>query len=154
MNLDYNIRLDQKQEIVLTPELKMAIEILQYSSQELSEFIDKEIQENPLLEKLSDSLYKDNYSNISPKKKRIEYEKFISYKPSFYEELENQLFEVLNKEEIKIGKFLVGSFNEKGELTVGMEVIAETFSIDKNKIKEILTKVKLLDIDFSKINSL
>jgi len=39
----------------MTPELKQAIEILQYNAQELSEFIDEELLNNPVLEKSSQS---------------------------------------------------------------------------------------------------
>lgn len=154
MELDFNINLEQKQDLILTPELKMAIEILQYSSLELSEFIDKEIQENPLLEKMEK--FQDNkYSyNNSITKDKIEYEKFISYKPSFCESLENQLFEVLNDNEIRVGKFIVGSFNDQGELTLDLEVIADLFEIELAQVETILEKIKKLNIDFSDLNPL
>lgn len=46
-------RLDirQSQNLVMTPQLQQAIKLLQLSNQELSEFIDEEIAQNPLLEK-------------------------------------------------------------------------------------------------------
>ncbi|MCF8002193.1 MAG: RNA polymerase subunit sigma-54, partial [Halanaerobiales bacterium] len=49
LNLDVN--LEQKQELVMTPKLQMAIKLLQYSSIELKEFLEDEMKDNPLLDK-------------------------------------------------------------------------------------------------------
>ena len=43
--------LRQSQSLVMTPQLQQAIKLLQYSSQELNEFIDQELGQNPLLER-------------------------------------------------------------------------------------------------------
>ena len=155
MDLNYNIdlNLDQKQEFVLTPKLRMSIEILQYNSLELNDFIDEKIKENPLLERLEN--HKSNKINYSSNinKDRIEYEKFISYQPTFYESLKNQLFEVLAEKEMEAGKFIIGSFNGKGEITVELDVIAELFSFNLTEVKEIVKKIKSLDIDFNKLDN-
>jgi|GEM_PF-4699077 RNA polymerase sigma-54 factor len=50
MQLDMNINIEQKRNLVMTPQLQMAIKILQYSSLELKEHIEKNIEENPLLD--------------------------------------------------------------------------------------------------------
>ncbi|MBK5251589.1 MAG: RNA polymerase factor sigma-54 [Peptostreptococcaceae bacterium] len=50
MKMSYNLNLSQTQKLVMTPELKQAIEILQYNSVELNEFIRQELLSNPLLE--------------------------------------------------------------------------------------------------------
>ena len=49
-------RLDlrQSQSLVMTPQLQQAIKLLQMSSQELQEFVDQEIESNPLLERAGD----------------------------------------------------------------------------------------------------
>ncbi|HAZ37105.1 MAG TPA: RNA polymerase sigma-54 factor, partial [Clostridiaceae bacterium] len=44
----------QEQKLVMTPELQMAVKVLQLTSCELNEFIQNEIEENPLLD------YKEN----------------------------------------------------------------------------------------------
>lgn len=152
MNLDFNINLEQRQELVLTPQLKMAIEILQYSSLELKKFIEKEIQENPLLEEI-DKFKADNKAYNQIKARDIEYEKFIPYQPGPYEILKEHLFEVLNKDEMKIGKFIIGSLNEKGELTLETELIADFFSTKLSKIENIFAKIKSLEVDFSKFDN-
>jgi RNA polymerase sigma-54 factor len=48
-----NQRLDlrQAQTLVMTPQLQQAIKLLQLSNQELSEYVEREIEQNPLLER-------------------------------------------------------------------------------------------------------
>lgn len=46
-----NLDLRQSQNLVMTPQLQQAIKLLQLSNQELSEVVEKELAENPLLEK-------------------------------------------------------------------------------------------------------
>ena len=50
MRLGYDLTIEQTQKLTMTPELIQAIQILQYNSQELEEFVAKEIMENPILE--------------------------------------------------------------------------------------------------------
>jgi len=50
MRLTNDIFLEQQQKLVMTPELRLAIAILQMSTMELEEFTQKELEENPLLE--------------------------------------------------------------------------------------------------------
>jgi len=152
MKLDINLNLEQKQELVMTPKLQLAIEILQYSSLELNEYIEEEMKENPLLDILEaerDMNYREtNFNSIQ--KEGIEYENFIAYKPDFCEQLENQLFEVLTDDQIELGKFIVGSLNQSGELTLEFETIADYFSeaeISKKEVEEVYNKIQKLDIN-------
>ncbi|NMA92676.1 MAG: RNA polymerase factor sigma-54 [Firmicutes bacterium] len=50
MKLDFHLRLEQSQKLIMTPQLKMAISMLQYSRMELREYIQQELLENPVLE--------------------------------------------------------------------------------------------------------
>ncbi len=43
--------LRQSQNLVMTPQLQQAIKLLQLNNVELSEFIEEELEKNPLLEK-------------------------------------------------------------------------------------------------------
>lgn len=51
MKMNFNLSLAQTQKLVMTPELKQAIEILQFNSLELNEFIVEELLNNPILQK-------------------------------------------------------------------------------------------------------
>lgn len=158
MDFNFNLNLEQKQtqEIVMTQELQTAIKILQFNSLELKEFIEEEMHENPLLDLIeAETKLNSHGKNFKqPVNDDIEYEKFVAYKPHFCEYLENQLFEVLDKSEYKIGRFIIGSLNEKGDLTLDYYKIAEYFlkegtQIKINKIKEIHNKIKKLDINYA-----
>ena len=50
-NFSQNIDLRQSQNLVMTTQLQQAIKLLQLNNQELNEFIEEEIERNPLLEK-------------------------------------------------------------------------------------------------------
>lgn len=50
MRLDYQLKLEQTQRLILTPELKLAITLLQYSAVDLLDFVQQELLENPVLE--------------------------------------------------------------------------------------------------------
>ena len=158
MDFNFNLNLEQKQqqELVMTQELQMAINILQFNSLELKEFIEEEMHENPLLDLIEAEAEMDNREAgfQGPVNNEIEYENFIPYKPHFCEYLENQLFEVLDESEYKIGKFIIGSLNEQGDLTLDYQEIAEVFSEKKGRvkteqIKEIHNKIQKLDINYA-----
>ncbi len=50
MKLDYNLKLEQTQKLIMTPELKLAITLLQYSALELQDHIQDALLNNPALE--------------------------------------------------------------------------------------------------------
>ncbi|MBK3734640.1 RNA polymerase sigma-54 factor, partial [Azospirillum brasilense] len=51
MALSQRLDLRQTQSLVMTPQLQQAIKLLQLSNIELSDFVDREIEQNPLLER-------------------------------------------------------------------------------------------------------
>ncbi len=50
MRLGYELDLQQTQKLIMTPELRQAIAVLQMSAVELNEFVEQQLQENPVLE--------------------------------------------------------------------------------------------------------
>lgn len=51
MAVSQRLELRQSQSLVMTPQLQQAIKLLQFSSQELAEFVERELEQNPLLER-------------------------------------------------------------------------------------------------------
>ena len=49
MSIGLRLDLRQTQQLVMTPQLQQAIKLLQMSNMELSDFVDSEIEKNPLL---------------------------------------------------------------------------------------------------------
>ncbi|MCL6635580.1 MAG: RNA polymerase factor sigma-54 [Peptococcaceae bacterium] len=50
MRMGYGLNVEQTQKLIMTPELRQAITVLQLSSLDLSMYIEQQLQENPLLE--------------------------------------------------------------------------------------------------------
>ena len=51
MALSARLDLRQSQNLVMTPQLQQAIKLLQFNNLELNEFVEAEIEQNPLLER-------------------------------------------------------------------------------------------------------
>lgn len=61
--MNMNLQLLQTQKLVMTPELKQAIEMLQYSQLELNDFLQEELMTNPVLEMESAEIIADKKEN-------------------------------------------------------------------------------------------
>ncbi len=55
MRLGYGLNLEQTQKLIMTPELRQAITILQLSALDLSTYVEEQLLENPLLENLEEN---------------------------------------------------------------------------------------------------
>ena len=53
MKLGYDLTIEQSQKLTMTPELIQAIQILQFNSQELENYVQEELMQNPVLESSS-----------------------------------------------------------------------------------------------------
>jgi RNA polymerase sigma-54 factor len=59
MALQQRLDIRQTQALVMTPQLQQAIKLLQLSNMELAEFVDRELEQNPLLERDEGDSYRD-----------------------------------------------------------------------------------------------
>ena len=78
MRMGYELAIEQQQKLVMTPELKLALKILQLPSVELEEFIQQELQTNPVLELAEEP--KDEKAIAEQVKKEDKKEKEIDWK--------------------------------------------------------------------------
>lgn len=70
MKMGFELNLTQTQKLIMTPELRQAIQILQFNSVELMEFIDKQLEVNPFLESMdknTETVSKEDSSVDVPK---------------------------------------------------------------------------------------
>ena len=137
MSIILSKNLKQKQSVKLTPSLKKSIDLLQLSRFELIKKIDKEITENPFLEKNdANNDYKDfNHSDFSFD---------IESKLNLREFLITQLDDFhLNEKEIKIAKLIIGCIDESGELSESTEQIEEisNYIYSEKEIENILLNI-------------
>ena len=61
MQITQNLKLKQSQSLVMTPQLQQAIKLLQLNNLELSNLINKELEENPFLEDQTSDDEKNDY---------------------------------------------------------------------------------------------
>ncbi|MGM0420194.1 MAG: RNA polymerase factor sigma-54 [Bacillota bacterium] len=156
MELKMNLNLEQRQELIMTPRLQMAIELLHYSSLELDEYLQDKLVENPLLEKETqdelnleariESQYQSNsYSQPVDYSDKDSFENYTNYKPGLYEHLEKQLYEVLPEDDLKLGKYIISSLDQNGLLAASVEEIAGETGKSRVKVNEVLRKIQHLD---------
>ena len=129
--------LKQKQSVTLTPSLKKSIDLLQLSRFELIKKIEKEIDENPFLEKDDDFKKIDGSYNQD-----FNFE--IESKITLRESLIGQLNDFsLNKKQTELSKIIIDCIDENGML---VEEISEIEKMSKyifnvDEIEEILLSV-------------
>lgn len=170
MKLSYNLTLEQSQKLIMTPELRQAIQLLQYNSLELNDYINKEIQENPLLEMETPAIdgenivkvdkdqeidwkeYLEKYDDYSYRpqvdKNQKEYtiESFTSYDLTLREHLISQLTLVkLSAFEYKIGEYIIQSLDENGYLNNPLEDISLLLNTPIHKIENILEVIQTFE---------
>ena len=62
MQLNQNLNIKHSQSIVMTPQLRQAIKLLQFSNLELSSYIEEEIEKNPFLENKKSDIFSNTDS--------------------------------------------------------------------------------------------
>ncbi len=170
MRLSYDLTLEQSQKLIMTPELRQAIELLQFNSLELKEYIAKELEENPMLESLSTieefeniekytedneidwKEYLEKYDDISYRGqvdrniKEYNYETFVSYEPTLKEHLMSQLNLVcLGNREWKIGENIIQNIDENGYLNSSTEEIASHMKCNIEEVEIILDIIQTFE---------
>lgn len=170
MKLSYDLTLEQSQKLVMTPELRQAIELLQFNSLELKEYISNELEVNPMLEAASSGEqfedldnykqdkeidwkeYLEKYDDISYRPQRDKnikehnYEAFVSYEPTLNEYLMSQLNLVcLGNKEWKIGENIIQNIDENGYLTLSIEDIAEYMKCNIEEVEILLRVVQTFE---------
>jgi len=143
MEMGFGLLQQQQLKLVMTPELRQSITILQYSAFELAAFIKEQANENPLLEIKESNLFqvkeKENLRNHSQKTtwedpESIRYgdysisrnedyvnpiDYYVDQNISLQAYLQEQLrFMPITKKEEKLLHFLIGNLNDHGYLEV------------------------------------
>lgn len=149
MQLGHGLFQQQTQKLIMTPELRQAITLLQFSAMELTEYLHQEIIENPVFEieekewARYDYLY-NNYSK-APKTNNFSDEDFniwdtVATPDKTLEEylLEQARFLNLPKEQFQILKYLIGSIDDSGYLKASLQEVAKHFNIDEASVEDML----------------
>ncbi|HHX51339.1 MAG TPA: RNA polymerase factor sigma-54 [Clostridia bacterium] len=175
MRMGIGLNLEQTQKLIITPELRQAITILQLSTQELMDYLEQELMENPVLEMKEEveekevketSLEEENEqfdvnwqeyfsdgSDLgyirSPREHRSEevtFEQFVSEATSLHEHLYLQLnLSLPPGQQRRIGNFLIGSIDDNGYLRTSIEEAAACLKCSPAEVEEALKLVQSFD---------
>jgi len=143
MNINFGLNLIQEQKLIMTQEMQMSVKLLQMSAYELGQFVNKEMQENPVLEEKDLQNLKNNNNDIYDYKQIIKYLEKDDYKiknynakteteevsPFYYIAQEKSLKDYLSEqigeltqpnEILVICKYMVENLDTKGYLSADL----------------------------------
>jgi RNA polymerase sigma-54 factor len=165
VRLGFGLHMQQTQRLIMTPELRQAIAVLQLPVTELSDFIENELLENPCLEaepreelveperrpeagKLLEYLGND-YAGRSPVQDQdddLTFEAYTPTVPTLQEHLTAQLLlSGLDGSGRRIGEFLVGSLDDHGYLTIALDEVARRKGVSEERVADVLAVVQGFD---------
>lgn len=167
MRLNYDLTLEQSQKLIMTPELRQAIQLLQYTSLELKDYLEKEMEENPLLEMEKteedsqdlDSLRDDKdidvkeflesfddisyRSEIDHNHKQYSFENFVSYTPTLRDYLTDQLNMIsIGAREYKIADYIISNINSSGYLAAEISDMASQLCVAQEEVELMLSVIQ------------
>ncbi|RXM73209.1 RNA polymerase factor sigma-54 [Clostridium tetani] len=173
VDLGFELSISQEQKLIMTHQMQLSIKILQLSSYELTKLVEKQLQENPLLEinyeetKKEESLeenldevlkYKNiiknlqddnyNYINNQHSEEEVSPFNFICSKKSLKEYLLEQIMYLDEKEYIKcICNYIIEGIDERGYLAEDIESISKELKVSINLVIKALNIVQDLEPD-------
>ncbi|WP_394139755.1 RNA polymerase factor sigma-54 [Cytobacillus oceanisediminis] len=154
MNLKAGLWQQQTMKLAMTQELTQAIALLQYSTQELSSFLENKALENPLLKVESGHVQSmdPRYDRVKPTRKKVEKDKInwieqigCGKTMLLDEHLKSQLHFKLTATEKKVIERLIESLDENGYFRAELNAVASSFRISAEEAERMLEMVQELD---------
>lgn len=167
MNLDFSLNLTQEQKLIMTQQMQLSVKLLQMSGFELQEYIEKELQENPILDgkyekeeepKVQDRMdYKelikylefDNYGAQSYgdyNDDEVSPFNFISEIKSLKEYLDEQVTEMNVNEYTKaLCKYIIENLDKRGYLDMSINDISKELKVPLEEVEDALEIVQSLE---------
>lgn len=159
MKLGYDLTIEQTQKLALTPELIQAIQILQFSNQELDSYVQEQVLINPVIEtagekpaeefelpdpeRVTDS-YRGEYRR--EEKQQYPYEQHAANDVTLVEHLMFQLqFAPLCEAKRKTGKYIIESLDDNGYLTQSRQELAAGLGLEPGEIEKVLDVIHTFD---------
>lgn len=149
-NIDFNLVRSQK--LLLIPQLKQAIEILEMNSRELFCYIEGQMETNPSLEKAADDealtevLNERVISDTSEEDTEAQYTDIDGNIPTLKEHLLIQLNAVCqDRTGYRIGEYLVDNTDDNGYLKTDVREVAEYLDVSEKSVLKVLEKLQSLE---------
>ena len=158
MKLGYDLTIEQTQKLALTPELIQAIQILQFSNQELDSYVQEQLLINPVIETDSEKpadidlpdpervtdTYRGEYRR--EEKQQYPYEQHAANDVTLVEHLMFQLqFAPLCDAQRRAGRYIIESLDDNGYLTQSRRELAEGTGTDPEGIEKVLEVIHTFD---------
>ena len=163
IKLGFDLTIEQSQKLVMTPELIQAIQILQFSTQELDAFVEEQLLVNPVLEHEQEKPESGEEENAEQEKEQLDWKEFIrsgsyddiSYKgyrdkdeerpDSFERYVSNEVtlpehlmfqyqFATVDKGCRRVGRYIIESLDENGYMTSSVEEISNATGVGQEKV--------------------
>ena len=164
MKLGYELTIEQTQKLSMTPELIQAIQILQFNNQELVDYVQNELLENPVLEAekeydtqevdIREKIREADYEEESFKQWEYSpdedddytYEQYVSEEDTLTDYLFMQLqFSNLKGKHAAIGKYIIEAVDDNGYLTASVEEIAQAVKAEIEDVEDTLNFIQTFD---------
>ena len=164
MKLGYELTIEQTQKLSMTPELIQAIQILQFNNQELVDYVQNELLENPVLEAekeydtqevvIREKIREADYEEESFKQWEYSpdedddytYEQYVSEEDTLTDYLFMQLqFSNLKGKHAAIGKYIIEAVDDNGYLTASVEEIAQAVDAEIEDVEDTLNFIQTFD---------
>ena len=137
----------------LTPQMRLAISLLQMPLVKLKDYVKQQVEENPLLEienkevPLKEVGSDLNYSSNEDEEERQNYKESLITKPTtLSDHLLNQLHLFVNSdEERKIGEAIIANIDDNGYLKSSIEEIAKSTQATPLGVEKVLSLVQTFD---------
>ncbi|MCH5584877.1 RNA polymerase factor sigma-54 [Shimazuella sp. AN120528] len=162
LHIGYQLKQQQQTKLAITPEMYQAIKILQLSTEELADYIQEQVMENPILETEETNPIKIDKIEAwlkhitSGNRRKAEilhhdhadptWENSAYQQKSLSEHLEEQLmFHTLSEWEKEICLSLIGSLNDQGYLDLDIPFFCKRFQINAQLLENCLFLIQSLD---------
>lgn len=173
MQMNQKINIKHSQSIVMTPQLRQAIKLLQFSNLELNNYIEEEIEKNPFLENNNNTNFASNNTlSTQPLKNDDEYKESSRWEENYnkrnkissYEDLtsledrieapkkdlrtfllDQILLDIPEGEERKIAISLLDLIEPSGWIDINLENFAATNNLEKDLLEIVLKKLQKLE---------
>ncbi|WP_297055317.1 RNA polymerase factor sigma-54 [Thermosulfurimonas sp.] len=173
MALDLKLHLQQRPELLLSPQLRLALKLLQFNRLELEQYLREELERNPVLEvenEHSDLSLEELYAETGPAGVEGSWEdlfeeEFSPYPTHSFEEAEPVSWEArLHKEEDlyghllwqvslaafseaerRVAEYIIQNINERGYLTLSPSEIAQDLGVSVALVEGVRERIKYFD---------
>ena len=137
MQISQNLKLKQSQSLVMTPQLQQAIKLLQLTNLELTDLVEKEIEENPFLENNENS---ENQSEDRDEEKTENLDDSFENGESLSDEPYNHDYENRWDSDVATSNNSTQDYNDPG-------TIIERTQSDRISLKSVLTNQALIEFN-------